>query len=87
MQKVLKCTDSIWKEIEGEMVLLNPKTGEYFGLNEVGASFCRYIDGNRTVDDIIVLMSDEYDVDMATLTGDINSLVQDMTAKGLLKLE
>ena len=37
MRVLIKNQDVIWREVDGETVLLNPVTGRYFGLNKVPA--------------------------------------------------
>jgi hypothetical protein len=78
--------DVVWQVLEGECVILNPLDGTYFGLNDVGLSFWEKVDGTRTVGDITDLLINEYDVDRATLRGDILELVEAMLAQNLLRL-
>jgi hypothetical protein len=63
--------DFICKEIDGEMVMMNAKTGDYFGLNEVGTDLFRLIDGQRDVKDIILELLKLYDVAEAVLEQDV----------------
>ena len=68
-------TDVVFQELQGEMVLANLESGDYFALNSVGASIWRSLLSNRNLDDAIAEMLDEYEVDEATLRADVLTLV------------
>lgn len=85
MSKLLrKNPDVIWKEVDGEIVLLNPKTGDCFGLQAVGTSFWELVDGTRKLDEIVQCLLGEYKVEKTILTDDINELLAIMTEKELV---
>jgi hypothetical protein len=84
---IRKNPDIKWKEVDGEIVLLNPKTGGCFGLQAVGASFWGMVDGNHSLEDILVALLDEYDVEEDTLTRDIHSLLAVMREKELIFID
>ena len=76
--------DIIWKKVQGEIVLLNPETGEYFGLNETGSAFFEKLDGRRSFDEILRLMQDEFEVEDETLRQDVLELAEVLASKGLI---
>lgn len=76
--------DIVWKKMGDEVVLLNPETGKYFGLNRVGSSFWSLVDGEVTVDQIIDRMLGEYNVERARIAADILELIGSLEARGLL---
>lgn len=86
-QLLRKNTDITWREVNGEIVLLNPKTGSCFGLQAVGASFWELADGSRSLDEIIRSLLEEYAAEETTLTDDIRELVAKMTEKKLILLD
>ena len=58
MEKVPKKNpDIIAKNVRGEMVLLNPVSGKYYGLNKVGCAFWEKVDGKRSLSEIVVAAS------------------------------
>jgi len=81
---LIKNQDVIWREVDGETVLLNPITGRYFGLNKVACSFWNKVDGKATVDEIIDQMLEEYEVEREVLARDIGELVTTLTRFELL---
>ena len=80
----VKNNNFIWRNIQGEAVLLNPADGKYYGLNAVGCSFWEKVDGERNEEDIINLLLEEFDVERGVLAQDINELVNDMESKEIL---
>lgn len=76
----------IWKKVQGEIVLLNPETGEYFGLNDSGSSFYEKMDGKHSIDDIVRMMLDEYDVETDSLRQDVLELVKILQDRCLIRV-
>ena len=79
-----KVKSVIYREIQGEIVLLDPEKGKYFGLNSTGASFWDKVDGSKTVNEIVSLMAEEYDVQRDVLAVDVEELVRVLVENGLL---
>lgn len=79
--------DVVFRELDGEAVLLNLQTGVYFGLNEMGTRIWDLIqqDGSlaKTADAIEV----EYDVARETLEGDLLALIGELASKGLVHVQ
>lgn len=70
--------------VEDETVLLNLRTGVYFGLDATGTRFFELL---RTTGDLTAVqqtMSEEFDVQVEKLKADLLSLAQELLAKGLL---
>ena len=80
----MKNRDIIWRNMQGEAVLLNPVDGSYFGLNSVGCSFWEKVDGQRTIEEIIDLLLMEYMVERDVLIHDIKEFVHSVEDKGLI---
>ena len=76
--------DYVWKDLKEDIVLLNPKTGDYFGLNPVAASFWKQLDGDTAEIDIITRLLDEFEIDRETLEEDIGELVSKLIENGLI---
>jgi len=55
--------DVVFRELEGEMVLLNLATGVYFGLDPVGTRIWTLIEAHRSSDEIVETLTAEYEVD------------------------
>ena len=74
----------VTSELEGEMVLLNLATEEYYSLNEVGTRLWDLTDGKRTVAEMIDTILQEYEAERAGVTEDVLALFQELTDEGLV---
>ncbi len=74
------------RDMGKEVVLLEPSSGKCYGLNEVGNSFWKALDGKKNLTEIIDGLAGEYDVDLNELTDDITSLATSLVREGLIIL-
>ncbi len=79
--------DVVSRVVDGEAVLLDLESGKYFGLNEVGSFVWERIQTPASTDDLLSALHDAFDVDMDTLRADLDELVTDLEAKGLVSVE
>ncbi len=85
-QVPVKNPDVVWRDLEGEGVLLNPVDGKYFGLNAVGLSVWDKMDGKSSLDEIAARLLEEYNVERPVLESDIKELAGRMADCGLITL-
>jgi hypothetical protein len=74
----------IYRELSGEVVLLNLQSGVYYGLDTVGSRIWQLLMESRGLDEVCAIMLDEYDVDPDTLRADVETLVGELSDKGLV---
>jgi hypothetical protein len=72
------------RELDGEAVILNLDTEEYFGLDEVGTSMWNALTTAASIDAACEVLEQEFDVDGATLRGDLGNLVAQLSERGLV---
>lgn len=72
------------REMPGGAVVLNLSTGQYHGLDEVGARAWALLLEHGALAPVLQAMLAEYDVDAARLEADLRDLVADLVARGLL---
>jgi hypothetical protein len=77
----------VWRNIQGEAVLLNRHNGRYFGLNAVGCSVWEKMDGVSTLAGIIQQLLSEYNVKEDVLARDVLELMDRMQTEGLLHFQ
>lgn len=75
----------IAREIQGETVLLNMETGDYFSLNTVGNEIYNCITSGMDIDGITTHITDSYDIDENTAKEDVLSLINDLIANGVIE--
>jgi hypothetical protein len=73
--------------LAGEAVIMDPNTGMYYGLNEVGAQIWELIQESKTVGQIRDAIVAEYEVEPEQCTDDILGLLQDLAAKELIEVK
>ncbi len=56
-----------------------------YTLNETGAFVWEQIDGKRTIEEIISALTGEYEIDRATATSDVLSLIDEMSKYLIIK--
>jgi hypothetical protein len=74
------------RELAGETVILNLKTGVYFGLNPVGTRIWALIQEHGSLRRVFEEMQKEYEVSSETLETDLLELVDQLSAKGLVSM-
>lgn len=84
-QRVRISEDVVFRELEGETVLLNLASGTYFGLDAVGTRLWQLLGEHQTLQPVFDHMLEEFDVDADTLRADIVALVERLSANGLLQ--
>jgi hypothetical protein len=72
------------RQVGEETVILDLGSGTYFGLDPVGARIWQLLSGGSTVDHIVTTLMGEYDVLQEHLQQDVQSLVSDLVARGLV---
>jgi len=75
--------DVVFRELDEEAVLLNLKTGIYFGLNPVGTRIWQLISEQRSLARVLDEMQREYSIDRQILEKDLLDLATELCANGL----
>ena len=75
----------IFQTLEDEVILLDMTTQEYYGLNPVGANMWKLLMECGDVSVATGKITTMYAADAAAVHGDMQSLVADLLARGLLK--
>jgi hypothetical protein len=77
--------DVVFRDLEGEAVILDLATGTYFGLNEVGTRVWRLVDEGRDAAQIVEAVAAEYDADRVTIEQDVARLLDALSARRLIE--
>lgn len=79
--------DVIFRELDGEAIILNLATGIYFGLDEVGTRLWALVTESGPLQRAVDVMAGEYDVDRPALEQDVLELAGGLVDKGLLQIK
>ncbi|WP_448702514.1 PqqD family peptide modification chaperone [Mucilaginibacter sp. AW1-3] len=72
--------------IDGEMILMNIKTGDYVALREVAYAIWDTLIKPITVGALIALMLQEYEVSEVEGTADICNFLKELLSQGMIKI-
>jgi hypothetical protein len=77
--------DIVFREVDGEAVILNLESGVYFGLDQVGTRIWQLIQEHGSLQKVFETMCDEFDVRSDALERDLLGLIDELHAKGLVR--
>ena len=88
-------TETRWKRnsrfidrnIDGEAIILDLKTGVYYSLNEVGTAVWEKLKDCATTSELEADITAGYDIPVETAQSDIEELLNDLAAEGLISKE
>ena len=78
--------DVLYRELDGELVLLDLRHGVYYGLDAVGTEVWKLFGEARRLQDIAALMAVEYEVDEGQVAADVQALVTALREHGLVEI-
>jgi Coenzyme PQQ synthesis protein D (PqqD) len=84
--RVVVSDATVFRELDGEAVLLNLNTGIYFGLNDVGTRMWRLMEQHGQLDTVRDAIVGEFDVATAIAERDLVALVVALQEKGLIQV-
>jgi hypothetical protein len=85
--KVVVPDTVLFRELDGEAVLLNLNTESYLGLDEVGTRMWTVLTTHASIQGAYEALLTEYDVAAETLRNDVEALLGQMLEHGLVELK
>ncbi|WP_052326982.1 PqqD family protein [Desulfocapsa sulfexigens] len=76
--------DVLRQEIDGETVLLDMKSENYFGLNDVGSHVLEMLQDGSNLDSLVSHLLSIYEIGKQQLEIDITELLQQLLDAGLI---
>ena len=83
---VVAVKDQVSADLAGEAVILNLKSGVYYGLNEVGARIWQLLQEPRIVAAIRDTLLEEYEVDRDSCDRDLLAVLQELATAELIEV-
>jgi hypothetical protein len=78
--------DVLFRHLQDELVVLALKRGVYFGLDPIGARIWDLLGEERSLQDVLTNLVEEYEVEAAQGAEDVLGLVAELQAQGLLEI-
>lgn len=75
----------LFREIQGEGVLLHLETNAYFRLDAVGTRVWLAMQGVDSLGKVVARLLDEFDAPQETVRQDVEQLLQDLAGHGLVE--
>jgi Coenzyme PQQ synthesis protein D (PqqD) len=86
LSRVVVSDATVFRELDGEAVLLNLDTGTYFGLNDVATRMWRLMEQLGRLDAVRDAIVGEFDVATVIAERDLVALVVALQEKGLVQV-
>jgi hypothetical protein len=86
-RRVVVNPDVVFRDVEGETVLLHLERGIYFGLEVVGTRVWTALVQHGCARPAVASILDDFDVTEDVLAGDIARFVDALAEKGLVSIE
>ena len=84
-QRFVASEDALARVLDGELVMLDLKSGTYFGMNEVGARVWEILTTGANIAAAIEILLTEFAVEKATLRADVQTLLAQLIEQGLIQ--
>ncbi len=78
--------DVLVQVLRDEVVILNMKSEEYFGLDDIGTRMWQVLTTSETIEQAYRALIEEYQVEPDQLRQDLSELVGNLVDKGLLEI-
>lgn len=77
-------SDILWREVDGEVVLLDPSRGRYYGIEGTGVRIWHLLQRKIPFSRLLDELREEFEVDEETLKKDLRDFLSKLTHAGLL---
>lgn len=77
--------DVLSRDLDGEAVLLDLRSGHYFGLNATGSRVWTMLKEGKDTEDIARGLVEEFDVDFERALADARSFIETLFERGLIR--
>lgn len=87
LNKKIIFSDTVFaQEVDGEMVLLDMTSENYFGLDEVGTSIWQAMQENAALQSVLNTLLEQYDVEEEVLKNDLIIFAERLQESGLVEV-
>jgi hypothetical protein len=83
--RVVRDDSVIWRQVDGQVVILNRDGTSLTSLNETASVVWRAIDGSKTLDELAGVLADEYRIARDRAFSDVVELCNGLAGEGLIE--
>ncbi len=84
---ISRSADQVSCELEGEHVILQLRSGTYYGLKDVGRRIWELLETPRTFSQIRKILEEEYAVSEQQCCEELSTFFQELAAQGLVEIQ
>jgi hypothetical protein len=77
--------DVVFRDLDGEAVVLDLATGMYFGLDDVGTRMWQLIEQHGTLPEVLDILEQEFDAPIECVEADLREFLDLLVSKGLVR--
>ncbi len=74
----------IFNIIDGEVVIMSIAKNNFYGIDEIGSHIWELLKKPKSVEEIITIMEQNYEVDRTTCQKDVIEFLEEILAQGLI---
>ncbi|WP_373033782.1 PqqD family protein [Sulfurovum sp.] len=86
-QKITFADTVFAQEVDGEMVLLDMESENYFGLDEVGTAIWQAMQEKETLQEVFEVLLEQYEVEAEVLERDLSDFVGKLLESSLVEVK
>lgn len=83
---LVRSSSVLWRELDGEAILLDPQAGCSYNLNPVGTLIWKLLDGQHDAEAIVTAICEAYEVEPEQARQDMQRLLDDLLTNKLAGL-
>ena len=83
----LREADLDWRQVEGELVVLDLRESRYLAINRTGRALWAALAEGATRDELIESLVEDFDIDHARAAADVDAFTSELDSRGLLLRE
>ncbi len=83
---VIREASFVTSTLNDEVVMMNPESGAYYGLNETASAIWELLDKAKPVDFLVARLAEDYYVERSQCERDVLDALEYMWHKGLIKI-
>lgn len=81
---VVRRADAVWRDVEGETIVLDLASSQYLGINSTGTLLWEAIAQPTTVDALVRLLVERFEIGQDRALVDVEAFLQECARRGLL---
>lgn len=85
--RLMRTTDVLASDVDGELVMMDVKSGSYFNLDRVGTDIWNRLEAPLSLGELCAALEQSYEAETETIARDTRAFVETMLENGLLRAE